>query len=238
MQYHLLPDGVDLHDPEFQRAMRKQLVKDKEPVDPKHEENSRRLNIKVIRPSENLNYLVKANPIYCGVVSFGMPTDYAEAAGISLCNWHKSIWPTAHLYNALQQTSSISKSWHEMDKLIDLHVDTLFAGQLPLSAHEYFVRFALALGLSMSNFSRNPRTRTNNERSRFRQGAKGTKLKVNEMSTVFRQYFEKKSSLETCLEKLNTLIRDQGSKASMKEREACKRPLTNQPEVTRRLEFD
>ncbi|KAI4174861.1 MAG: hypothetical protein LQ348_006288 [Seirophora lacunosa] len=252
MQYHRLPDGVDFHDPEFQRAMRKQLVAegalpDEKAVDPEHMENARRLNIKMISPSEDLNYLFTTNPIYCGVVSFGILTDY-EAAGISLCNWHKTIWPTAHLYSALQQTSSISKSWQDMDKLIDLHMDTLFAGQIPLSAHEFFVRFALALGLSMSNFSRNPRNRTNNDRIRFRQGAKGTKLKVTEMSSVFRQYFEKKSSLEACLINLDSLIRDPGSRASKKEREECKRPLTNLqflamleanlPQVTRRLGFD
>ncbi|KAL9011045.1 MAG: hypothetical protein Q9173_004081 [Seirophora scorigena] len=246
MQYHRLPDDVDFH------AMRKKLVEDGvlpdgEPVDPEHMENARRLNIKMIPPSEDLNYLFTTNPIYCGVVSFGILTDY-EAAGISLCNWHKSIWPTAHLYSALQQTSSISKSWQEMDKLIDLHMDTLFAGQIPLSAHEFFVRFALALGLSMSNFSRNPRNRTKNDRIQFRQGAKGTKLKVTEMSSVFRQHFEKKSSLETCLIKLESLIRGPGLKASKKEREACKRPLTNLqflaileaslPQVTRRLGFD
>ncbi|KAI4174144.1 MAG: hypothetical protein LQ343_002479 [Gyalolechia ehrenbergii] len=252
MQYHRVPEGVDPWDPNFQLALRKQLVKegalaDEGPMDPRHEENARRLNIKMIRPSEDLNYLFTSNPIYCGLVSFGMLTDY-EAAGVSLCNWHKSIWPTAHLYNALQRTSTTSKPWQEMDKLINLHMDTLFAGQVPLSAHEFFVRFALALGLSMSNFSRNPRNRSNNDRIRFRQGAKGTKLKGTEMSSVFRQYFEKKLSLEMCLLKLDSLIRDPGPKASRKEREVWTRPLTNLqflamleselPRVTQRLQFD
>lgn len=127
-----------------------------------------------------------------------MLTDF-EASGISLCNWHKSIWPTAHLYNALQQMSRISKTWPEMEELIDLHMDALFAGHLPLSAYEIFVRFGLALGLSMSNFSRNSRNRTNNDRMRFRQGANGTELKVTKMSSIFRQYFDKKSSLEIYL---------------------------------------
>ena len=135
-----------------------------------------------------------------------------------------------------------------MEELIDLHMDALFAGQLPLSAYEFFIRFALALGLSTSNFTRNPRNRTNNDRMRFRQGANGTKLKVTEMSSVFRQYFENKLSLETCLVKLDSLIRDPGRGASRKERDASKRPLTNLqflamleanlPRVTQRLKFD
>lgn len=249
---HKIPEGMNPHSPEFERVMREQLVEegalpDDKPVDPEDEETARKLNIKMIRPSEDLHYLFATNPIYCGVVSFSLLTDF-EAAGISLCNWHKSIWPTAHLYNALQQTSNTSKLWPEMEELIDLHMGTLFAGQIPLSAYEFFVRFALALGLSISNFSRDARNRTSNDRVRLRQGANGIKLKVTEMSRVFRQHFEKRSSLEVCLLKLDNLLRNPGPRASRKEQEAAKRPLTNLqflamleanlPQVTQRLKFD
>ena len=249
---HRIPKGIDVRDPRVQRLLREHLVAtgqlpDEGPVDPKHEETARKLNVKMIQPSKDLNFVFTTNPIFCGLISFSMLTDF-EASGISLCNWHKSIWPTAHLYNALQQTSRISKTWPEMEELMDLHMDTLFAGHLPLSAYEFFIRFALALGLSTSNFSRNPRNRTNNDRIRFRQGANGTKLKVTEMSSVFRQYFEKKSPLEVCLKKLDSLMRNPGPRASKKEREAWNRPLTNLqflamleanlPQVTQRLQFD
>ena len=249
---HRVPKGTDARDPEVQRLLRKNLVAagqlpDEGPVDPKYEETARKLNVKMIQPSKDLHFLFTTNPIYCGLVSFSILTDF-EASGISLCNWHKSIWPTAHLYNALQQTSRISKAWPEMEELMDLHMDALFAGQLPLSAYEFFIRFALALGLSTSNFTRNPRNRTNNDRIRFRQGANGTKLKVTEMSSVFRQYFDKKSPLEICLIKLDSLIRNPGPRASKKERDAWNRPLTNLqflamleahlPQVTQRLQFD
>ncbi|KAL8811883.1 MAG: hypothetical protein Q9200_001438 [Gallowayella weberi] len=252
---HRVPEGVDIdhiHDTEFGRGVIQRLVEegalpDAKPCNPQYEENAKKLNIKLIQPSKDLNYLFTTNPIYCGLVSFNLLTDF-EAAGISLCNWHKSIWPTAHLYNALRQMSSISKSWPEMDELIELHMNPLFADHIPLSAHEVYVRFALALGLSMSSISRITRNRTNNDRLRFRQGANGTKLKVTEISNVFRHYFEKKSSLEVCLTKLDSLFRDPGVRASRKEREAWKRPLTNLqflamleanlPQVTQRLRFD
>ena len=252
MDVHRMPEGVDYRSPEFERMLRKQLVEkgqlpDEEPMDPIYEENARKLNIKMIQPSKDLKFLFTSNPIYCGLVSFSLLMDFEEA-GIRLCNWHKSIWPTAHLYNASRRMSSISRRWPEMEELIDLHMDALFAGYLPLSAYEFFVRFALALGLSASNFSRNPRNRTSNEKIRFRQGANGTKLKVTEMSSIFRQYFMKKSSLETCLVKLDFLIRDPGPKASRKERDASRRPLTNLqflamletnlPRVAQRLQFD
>ncbi|KAL8756937.1 MAG: hypothetical protein Q9199_002580 [Rusavskia elegans] len=135
-----------------------------------------------------------------------------------------------------------------MDKLIDMHMNALFADHIPLSAHEFYVRLALALGLPMSSISRNTSPCSNNASQRFRQGANGIKLKITEVSSVFRQYFEKKSTLEVCLLKLDKLMRDPGSRASKKEREAWKRPITNLqflamleanlPRITRRLRFD
>lgn len=252
MRHHRIPEGLDPGDPAIPNILRKQLaeegvVPDDEPPNPEFEENARKLNIKSIQAPKDPNYLFTTNPIYCGIVSFSILTDF-EAAGISLSNWHKSIWPTAHLYNALQQSSGISRSWPEMDKLIDLHMNALFADQIPLSEHEYYVRFALALGLSMSSISRNTNHRSNNASQRFRQGANGIKLKTTEVSSVFRRYFEKKSTLEVCLLKLDKLLRDPGSRASRKEKEAWKRPITNLqflaileanlPRITRRLRFD
>ena len=127
-------------------------------------------------------------------------------------------------------------------------MDTLFAGHLPLSAYEFFIRFALDLGLSTSNFSRNPRNLTSNDRIRFRQGANRTKLKITELSSIFRQCFKNTSSLETCLVKLDSLIRNPGPDASRKQRHASNRPLTNLrflailenklPQITQRLQFD
>ena len=252
MSMHRVPDGVDILDPEFQRSLREQAVEsgdlpDDGPVDQEYEENARKLNIKSIQPSTDLNFLRLINPIYCGIVSFSMITDF-EAAGIALCNWHQSIWPTAHLYNAVQRSSNTSKAWPEVEELTDLHMGALFAGQLPLSAYETFVRCALALGLPMSYFSRNPRNRTNNDRMRSRQETSGTKLEVTKISSIFRHYFERKTSLETCLIKLDEVLRKPGARATRKEKDAWSRPLTTLqflsmleaklPRISQRLQFD
>ena len=250
-----VPNDSDPNSPEARRMVSKMLVKEDllpgyEPVDPvdsEYEETARRLNIKPIQPSKDPNYLFTANPIWCGVISFSILTDF-EAAGISLCNWHKSIWPTAHLYNALQQTSCISKSWPEMDELIDLHVGTLFAGRIPLSTNEFFKRFAHALGLSISSFSRRSIKRNSKDRIRSRRGANGIKLEATEISSVLVQFFENKTSLETCLVRLDNVIRNPGPRTSGEELEGWKHPLTNLqflamleaklPQVTKRLHFD
>ena len=247
-----VPNGVIPGSPEFQTMLREQLVDGRPPpqgesLEPEYEENAKKLDIKSIQPSKDPHCLCTTNPIYCGLVSFSMLTDF-EAARISFTNWHNSIWPAAHVYNALQQSSGISRSWPEMDTLIDLHMTALFANQIPLSPYEFYVRFALALGLPMSSISRTNIHRSNNAAQRFQQSASGIKLKVTEVSDVFRQYFETKSTLEVCLLKLDKLMRDPGPRASRKEKEAWKRPLTdmqflamlevNIPRITRLLRFD
>ena len=90
MNVHKIPEGADARDPEVQRLLRKQLMDagklpDERGVDPKHEETARRLNIKLVQPSKDLSFLLTTNPIYCGLVSFSLLTDF-EASGISLCN--------------------------------------------------------------------------------------------------------------------------------------------------------
>lgn len=250
MSVHRFPNGVDPHDPNFKRLLKGEMVDsdglpNDGPDDMEYAKNARKMNIKSIQPSADLNFLRSTNPIYCGLVSFSIITDF-EAAGIALCNWHESIWPTAHLYNALQRTSNSSKTWPEMEELIDFHMGALFANQLPLSAHEIFVRFALALGLPISYFSRNSRNCSNGMRSR--REANGTKLEVTKISNIFRHYFEQKLSLETCLVTLDAILRKPGARATRKEKDAWSRPLTTLqflsmleaklPRISQRLQFD
>lgn len=94
----------------------------------------------------------------------------------------------------------------------------LSANEIPLLPHEFCVRFALVLGLPMSLIFRDNVYRSNNAAQRFQQSADRIKLKVTEVSDVFHQYFEKKSTLELCLLKLDKLMRNPGSRASKKRR--------------------
>lgn len=216
--------------PALEKHLRKTLVEsgqlpDNKPVSAEHEENARKLNIRPIKASKDCSFYTKSNPVSCGLLSFNLLTDF-EAAGLALCNWQKTIWPTAHLYNALRQTSKLDRRWREMEGFIGLHMDDLFAGQLPLSGIEFYPRFALSLGVSPVMFARNPRRRTDNALV-MRPGVIGTKVKITTSTQIFRQYFEGKASLETCLIQLETLMRDPGRQGTRREREAAKRPLTN-----------
>ena len=175
-----------------------------------------------------------------------MLTDF-ELAGIGLCNWHKTVWPTAHLYNALQQTSRLSKTWPEMEDFVHLHMDALLAGCLPLSAYEFCVRYALTMGISVTNFSKNPRRPTNAHNLRLRQGNCGTQLKATATSYIFGRYFDGRSH-ETCLVEMDRLLRAPRANASRKEKKASEQSLTSVqylamleaflPGVNQRLRYD
>ncbi|KAL8669911.1 MAG: hypothetical protein Q9168_005518 [Polycauliona sp. 1 TL-2023] len=238
--------SVDTVDPKYLGAMSKRLMERYASPEQEYVELTA-LNLDMISASNNANYLFTTNPIYCGLVSFNFLTDF-ETAGISLTNRHRSIWPMAHLYNALQQSSGMPRAWPEMDHLIDLQMDALFANDIPLSAHAMYVRFSLTLGLPINSISRNTSHRPNNAYQRFQQEVDGIRLSSTKISSVFRDYFEKKMTLGVCLLKLDRLMRDPGPKATKKAREKSKRPLTNLqflavleanlPKISRRLRFD
>ncbi|KAL8996515.1 MAG: hypothetical protein Q9169_003982 [Polycauliona sp. 2 TL-2023] len=244
--YHNLQANVDPSDPEYHKLLKEQLI-EKGALPDKGILDIGTLKIRLMSQSTDPNFLFNTNPIYCGLVSFNILTDF-EIAGVSLANEHKSIWPIAHIYNALQQSSGISRHWPEMNELIDMHTCALFADEIPLSPHEFYVRFALASGSLISSIPRSARNRPLSSYQRFQQDAKGMQFKTTESSSVFRQYFEKKSSLAVSLLKLDKIMRHPGPKASKKAREAWKRPLSNQQflivletnlvEINRRLRID
>ena len=234
-------------DPELRAHLTEGLVAsgyvpDAEPPSQEHEENARKLNIKMIKPPQDLEFIFTTNPIYCGLVSFNFLLDF-ETTGLALCNWHKTIWPMAHLYSAFRQTSDFM-AWPQMERLTQIHMTDIFAGQLPLSGHEIYTRFLLSTGVSTTSFARNPRR--GNEGLRWKPGSVGTKLKTSATSDVFRPLFEGKGSLEACLVRMERLIYSSRKPISKKQvTHSALTPLeflsqlTNLlPPMVKRLEFD
>ncbi|MCJ1353173.1 MAG: hypothetical protein MMC33_003158 [Icmadophila ericetorum] len=186
-----------------------------------HEENAKRLNIKAIQPSKDMNFLFTSNPIYCGLVAFNLLTDY-ETAGIALCNWHSTIWYMAHLYNALRQMSVVRQTWPEMEGFFELHKHDLFAEKLPLTPNEFFARFALSVGVSATMFARN----RNGSSLKLKKGHTGTQLRASPTSDIFHQYFDKKDSFETFLVRMEALLQESGCRKTPREI-ATQRRLTS-----------
>lgn len=252
MQIHKVRKG--LSEAQIEETVRKELIESgrlspdpsDDPRREEYEENARKLQLRPLDPSKELDLIHRTNPIYCGLTAFNLLTDF-EIAGINLINWHMTVWPVVHLYNALRQTKLLRDVWPEMEELFGLHMGELFSGQLPLSLEECRVRFALSLGISSTSFARNAR-QGHNDNIKVRKGVNGTKLKVNATSDTFRSYLDNKISLDTCLAQLKTLMKDPGRGASRKERAAAQSPLSslqflallkaNLPKVNRMLHFD
>jgi hypothetical protein len=64
--------------------MQKELGAEVEAI---HEENAKNLNIRMIRLSDDLNFLSTHNPVRCGIIGMGLLVDN-ETAGLLLSNYH------------------------------------------------------------------------------------------------------------------------------------------------------
>ena len=122
-------------------------------VDPKMRANAKKLNSKMPEASQDLNYVLTSNPVFCGLIAFNLITDF-ESAGIALCDWHHTIWSIAHLYSALRQMSLLSKVWPEMEDVLALHKEELFSGPPPASANEFYSCFVLNFGVTPASLAR------------------------------------------------------------------------------------
>ncbi len=103
--------------------------------------------------------LLKSHPMKCGLEAYNIKTNFHEAC-IAFANAWGSITFTAHLYNALTREKLLGKRWSDMDLVLTIQdANWLFVGDPPASAENYFRRFCLAMGYSVSNFARNARRR-------------------------------------------------------------------------------
>ena len=117
----------------------------------------RDLKLHGIKPAADGAFLYTHNPVYCGTMVFNLDIDL-EQAGFGLANHHVSIFLAAHIYNALQQTKLIRRQWPEMEKMIHLHMRTIFAGKLPTTCKDFSSRCMVCLGFSTRTFARNRRS--------------------------------------------------------------------------------
>ena len=82
-----------------------------------------------------------------------------EKADITFANHQLTIFAMAHLYNLLQQTKVIQGKWPELDRIIQLHIGQLFAGQLPTRPSECHTRLSMRMGTTANAFARNKERR-------------------------------------------------------------------------------
>ena len=190
-------------------------------------DNFRKMNLhEPIQPAAEGSFMISHNPLYCGIMAFNLALNM-EKAGIILANHHCSIFAISHLYNALQQTNLIKRTWPEMDKLIDLHLGVLFSGSLPKTCRDFHTRFCLRMGYSIKHYARNRRTKIDTGRPLYAKDRKeGPQLPCDATSEIFRQFFDaNKEPMDRCLYQLESSIQESEQSASKKK--SVRRQLTS-----------
>ncbi|KAI0891925.1 hypothetical protein F4806DRAFT_500504 [Annulohypoxylon nitens] len=97
------------------------------------------VQLSFIRPSLELDFAVTHNLSHSGSRTLKLLMLYHKA-GLSLANYHMSIFGVAHLYNALRQLKLLDQEWQLMEHIIELHKRALFADVIPKTLDDIWSR--------------------------------------------------------------------------------------------------
>jgi hypothetical protein len=101
-----------------------------------------------ITPPTDPNFLRNSNPVLNGKLWLNMQI-YRHEFGMSLVNLYNQVFCVAHLYNALRQLGYLKTNWLELDKFIEVHIQNLFSGSIPMEADTFLPRFLKSAGVSV-----------------------------------------------------------------------------------------
>jgi hypothetical protein len=102
--------------------------------------------------SMNSFSLLRQHPILCGSMVMKLNV-LMPNRGIALANAKGSIQAVAHLYNAVQHSTSEMLKWADMEGLIEFfREEKVFKGARPTSPKDFFKRYAIMLGFSATDF--------------------------------------------------------------------------------------
>lgn len=121
-----------------------------------------------------------------------------EEAGVALANHHLTYFSTCHLYNAMSQQNMIDFEWPELERIVELHVGALFAGEIPTTPQTMSSRLALRIGAYQYS---GRSLRSFDEKKLWR-------ISSSCLSTILRQYSERKESIERSLYLLEELMQN------------------------------
>ncbi|KAH6676317.1 hypothetical protein B0J14DRAFT_476727 [Halenospora varia] len=184
---------------------------------PEYEQNARNLRLRMIKPHMNPEYIVQNNPTYCGLLALNIVVAN-EKAGLLLNNYHTVVTLVAHLYSEARRANILTLEWPEMDQMIEMHKDTMFAGTIPQSASEAYIRYQKLMGLSTD-----PHRPASHARS---LPYKEPQYRNSPFSDTLRPFFERGPPFNPALERLEALVQ--------KEREAVHHESKHKCRVNRR----
>lgn len=109
------------------------------------------------------NWLLLHHPLWSGLFLMRHTLTYWNM-GIELCNVFMTVFHPSHLYNMARAENKKSVDWKDMEYLLDLHdSEWLFYGGRPSQMKQYYGKWTLAMGMSMS--AAQGRSRRGNQQS-------------------------------------------------------------------------
>lgn len=108
-----------------------------------------KLGMKMIRPSSEVDFWRRNNPLFSGAAMLNLLSLY-HGAGLSLTNFHLSILVTAHLYNALRQLRLLELRWPLMEQIIAQQKRAIFADVIPVTIGDMVNRLNYRLDIDRS----------------------------------------------------------------------------------------
>lgn len=120
-------------------------------------------------------HFMKRNPVYCGLLMLRLNLLLQEGGQTLVGAWGSAIYPI-HLYNACRQSGGLDMEWQDAEYIYQLHTpQRIFVGAPPKDPKDYFKRFVLMLGGSVSNFARNRRISSMSTIVESKKGPRGLK---------------------------------------------------------------
>jgi hypothetical protein len=89
-------------------------------------------------------FIQNQNPVYCGLESLRCAINM-ERASVLYANATYSFVYVAHLYNAAKQLELLKGYWDGLGRAINVHIGTLFNGELPSTGLQMFRRFLIRM---------------------------------------------------------------------------------------------
>ncbi|KAI1460144.1 hypothetical protein F4805DRAFT_455083 [Annulohypoxylon moriforme] len=135
--------------------------------------------------------LLDDHPLYAGTALLDMIT-LSELAEIKIANYNFSIFCAAHIYNAAKLVG-LDISWPEMERVIELQKDSIFANDIPTTLKDVEKRFMHRTGVSPTR---------PDERILLRYGTHPWMFRPMPVSAVIREYFNGEINLARMVHQL------------------------------------
>lgn len=110
-------------------------------------------------------YLLKRDPLWCGLLLYSFSLVAHEVAIASANSW-SCILVIVHLYNGFRQSGLLTRRWEDMERIISTHgAENLFVGAVPHTLEDCLKHLSFATGMRPSTLAPNQRRKDTNSSS-------------------------------------------------------------------------